>query len=199
MSGISRRSLLLMLIGLGPDGTPGRGELGGITRLQKYMFLLEKEEGLVPSGDGFEFTAYKKGPYSSKLYDDLEFLENLGLLEAQVTSVATDDEAEEMDALTFDFLMGNDEVIESSEEGLAAIEDAYEERRFRLTQRGVEKLRRLLNEPELRPVTDGVRRVKSRFVNHSLNDLLYYVYTQYPNMTTESNIRGKVLRRGRRK
>ena len=188
-----------MLIGLDPKVGLGSGELGGMTRLQKYIYLLEVEESVTPTGDGFQFTPYKKGPYSSKLYDDLEFLENLGYLESEITSVATDDEAEEMDALTFDFLMGDSEAIKRSGEGLAAIEDAYEERRFKLTQKGKEKLKRLVESEQNEPFVEGVRRVKSRFANHSLNDLLHYVYTQYPRMTTESDIKGKVLRHGRRK
>jgi len=198
MARISRRELILLLVGIDPGGGIGATELGGITRLQKYIFLLEKEGSLTLSDEGFDFVPYKKGPYSSQLYDDLEFLENLGLLESQITSVATDDEAEEMEALTFDFLMGDEGKAKASEEGLAATEDAYEERRFRLTKKGRERVERLLNDQAFSAVVDSVRRVKSRFVNHSLNDLLYYVYTHYPEMTTESDIRGKVLRRGGR-
>ena len=44
-----------------------------------------------------------------------------------------------------------------------------------------------------------VRRIKSKYGKYSLNDLLYYVYTKYPDMTTESEIRDKVLRRGQRR
>ena len=39
---ISRRNLLLLLVGLDSDSAG----LGGITRLQKLLFLLEEEEGL---------------------------------------------------------------------------------------------------------------------------------------------------------
>ncbi len=70
---IPRRDLELLVIGADEDG------LNGITRLQKLLFLLEREEGLTRSGADFAFTPYKAGPYSSAIYDDLEFLENLGL------------------------------------------------------------------------------------------------------------------------
>ena len=80
MSNISKHDLTLILLGVDPNGGIGEG-IGGMTRLQKYLFLLDREEQVSPSGPGFEFKAYKAGPYSSKLYDDLEFLENLGSLE----------------------------------------------------------------------------------------------------------------------
>jgi uncharacterized protein YwgA len=80
---IGRRNLLLLLVGTDPGG------VGGITRLQKLLFLLEREEGLEPTERGFEFEAYKAGPYSPQLYDDLEFLENLGYLVSYVTAEAS--------------------------------------------------------------------------------------------------------------
>src|ERR1700737_2224795 len=88
MPEIGRRDIVMLLLGVDPSGEIAEG-IGGMTRLQKLLFLLEKEEGLKPSGDGFSFVEYKAGPYSSKLYDDLEFLENLGLIEGRTTAEAT--------------------------------------------------------------------------------------------------------------
>ena len=56
MSQISRRDLVLLLVGLDKDGDVD-DTIGGITRLQKFLFLLEQECGLTPKGDGFEFQA----------------------------------------------------------------------------------------------------------------------------------------------
>src|SRR5436309_923414 len=53
----------------------------GITRLQKLLFLIEHEGGLRPTNDDFDFEAYKFGPVSKKLYDDLCLLRELGLIE----------------------------------------------------------------------------------------------------------------------
>lgn len=193
---ISSRNLLLLLVGLGSDSTG----LGGITRLQKLLFLLEEEEDLRPTAAGYEFEPYKAGPYSPKLYDDLEFLENLGLLKGEVTSEASDAEAEEVDHLSFDHLMGRDG--EASTEGDvdgAAAADTYEERRFRLTDQGHQQIEQLLQSGDLLPVATKIRRIKSKYGKYSLNDLLYYVYTRYPAMTTESEIRDQVLQRGSRR
>jgi hypothetical protein len=48
------------------------------------------------------------------------------------------------------------------------------------------------------PLTDRIRKVKSRYATYSLNDLLFHVYTKYPETTVASEIRDKVLSRGRR-
>lgn len=197
MPSISKHSLTLLLLGIGAEGEITEG-LGGITRLQKYLFLLEKEGGVTPKEGNFQFEAYKAGPYSSKLYDDLEFLENLGLIQSEVTAQATVEEATEIEELTFDDLMADGAEVDNGEQydGFGA-SDACEERRFILTGEGRTKVEGLLANAEYEPVVNAVRKIKSRFSNHSLSDLLYYVYTKYPDMTTESEIKDKVLRRGR--
>ena len=192
MPEIDRRKVVLLLLGIGPEGELAEG-IGGITRLQKFLFLLEKETGLVPTDGGFEFTAYKKGPYSSKLYDDLEFLENLGFVESEVAAEATPEEAAEIDLLNFDDLMGDGGG--NASETLAP--DSYEERRFRISEEGAKRIRNLLESGTYQPVIDGIRKIKRKYGNYSLKDLLYYVYTKYPEMTTESDIKDKVLRRPR--
>lgn len=197
MPSISKHGLTLLLLGVGAEGGISEG-LGGITRLQKYLFLLEKEGGIIPKEGNFQFEAYKAGPYSSQLYDDLEFLENLGLIESEVTAQATVEEATEIEELTFDDLMGDggEEVDGEQYDGFGA-SDACEERRFILTGEGRRKVEDLLGNAQYQPVVNAVRKIKSRFSSHSLSDLLYYVYTKYPDMTTESEIKDKVLRRGR--
>ena len=193
---VSRRNILLMLVGLDAESSG----MGGITRLQKLLFLLEEEEGLKLTDGGYHFDAYKAGPYSPQLYDDLEFLENLGLIEGKVTSEASEPEAAEVDRLSFDHLMGRD--VEKSLDGDvdgAASADTYEERRFRLTKRGRTRIEELLKSNTVVPVANRIRRVKSKYGKYSLNDLLYHVYTKYPEMTTESEIRDSVLRRGSRR
>ncbi len=196
MATIGRRDLILFLIGMDARGELG-DEVNGMTRLQKLLFLLEKEGGLRASGEGFEFEAWKAGPYSSRLYDDLEFLENLRLVSSESTAEATDAEASEMELeeaaaedVTFEELMGDSP-------GKPPDADAYEERRFRLTQKGLERIERMIQKGEYKPVADGIRKIKSKYASHSLNDLLYHVYTKYPEMTVESEIKEKVLGRHR--
>lgn len=200
MTIISRRDLELLFLGLGATPDELSTSFGGITRLQKFIFLLEREEGIVANRDGFEFTPYKAGPYSPKLYDDLEFLENLGLIESEVAAEATDEEAVEVDELTYENLMGDSAETSDQQlyDGLGAA-DAYEERRYRLTPEGIKKLKNLVGSGKYQPVVDGIRKIKSRYGNHSLSDLLYHIYTKYPDMATESEIKNRVLNRRRGK
>ncbi len=202
MATIGRREMLLLLIGLN-DSEHG---LGGITRIQKLLYLLDTEEHIHPTGEGFDFEAYKAGPYSSRIYDDLEFLENLSLIKRSKVSddletgtlstsaVTSDPEQAETD-LTFEDLMGPEDVMAPEPDEIAPTADSYEETRYTLTDDGKKKMEALLNNREYQPFVEGIRKVKSRFAKYSLNDLLYYVYTRHPEMTTESEIKEKVLRR----
>jgi uncharacterized protein YwgA len=185
-----------MLISVGGNDQLDQS-LGGVTRLTKYLFLLEKEGGVQAEGDAFRFEPYKAGPFSAKLYDDLEFLENLGLLESRVTGSATEEEAAEVERLNIDDLFHDPATDTETSQSGDVYADAFEEREFSLTEEGMNHIQKLTADPEYRPVVDAVRRVKSRFANHSLSDLLRYVYNKYPEMATESEIRDKVMRRGR--
>lgn len=202
MATIGRREMLLLLIGLN-DSEHG---LGGITRIQKLLYLLDTEEHIHPTGEGFDFEAYKAGPYSSRIYDDLEFLENLSLIKrskptddletgALSTSAVTSDPEQAETDLTFEDLMGPEDVMAPEPDEIAPTADSYEETRYTLTDDGKRKMEALLNNREYQPFVEGIRKVKSRFAKYSLNDLLYYVYTRHPEMTTESEIKEKVLRR----
>jgi len=195
MAKISRRGMVLLLLGCGEDGGVSEG-VRGITRLTKLLFLLEREGHVSPSDsdEGFDFKPYDAGPYSSRLYDDLELLENLGYLESRPAGESTDAEAADIDVLDFDHLMGNEA---ASGDDPPAAPEAYEERQFLLTEKGRKKVEDLLATGRYQPVVDGIRKIKSRFGKHSLNDLLYYVYTRHDDMATESKIRDQVLKRRR--
>lgn len=193
MRSIGRRELLLLLIGLGEK--PGDlGSVSGVTRIQKFLFLLEREFGVVPHEDGFDFIPYKAGPYSPKLYDDLELLENLGLVQSQAIGEAALSEVD-IGSLTFGDLVGGDEEMAEG----PCTTDRFEERRYRLTEKGKAKVDELLKEPTLQASCEGIRAIKSKFNCYSLNDILCYVYDRYPDMTVESEIKDRVLGRKRRR
>lgn len=198
MSHINRKDLILLVLGVDLKGDLGEG-INGITRLQKFLYLLEREENLKPNANGFEFVAYKAGPYSAKLYDDLEFLENLGLITSEVTGEATEGEAAEVE-ISFEELMGDcTDTVEGTPSNALMTADVYEERCYRLTENGKDRVEKLFQRGEYEPVVNGIRRIKSKFGKYSLNDLLYYIYTKYDEMATESEIKDKILRRGRRR
>ncbi len=199
-SQIGRRQLVLLTLALQADGSLG-DELRGITRLQKFLFLLQQEYGVVLQGDhALAFKPYKAGPYSKKIYDDLELLENLGLIESTATGDATEAEHAALEDLTFGHLLGSDaESLSSESAELAETSDSFDERRFRLTPAGKSRVEEILKNNATEPFAEGIRKVKSRFANHSLQDLLHYVYTKYDDWTGESEIREQVLARGRRR
>lgn len=178
---LSRTDILILLLGAGPHG---KEAIQGTTRLQKLLFLIENEAGIKPTdGKDFQFSAYKFGPVSKDLYDDLEKLENLGLLEAKGVAEPSESELGEYD-LSFDDLMG-DEEQESKE--------ALEERRFKLTTAGLEWLNSRIT-PRVSPqIADKIRRIRGKYGSFALSDLLYYVYTKYPDWTSASEIRDRVL------
>lgn len=179
---LSRNDILLMLLGAGG----ATQAIQGTTRLQKLLFLVEHEAAIKPTeGRDFGFSAYKFGPVSKELYDDLEKLENLGLLEAKGVAEPSEPELGEYD-LSYDDLMG-DEEQESK--------DALEERRFKLTKRGVEWLNSKILPRVNRDVAEGIRRIRGKYGSFALSDLLYHVYTKYPEWTSASEIKNRVLGR----
>ena len=182
MSMTDRKRLLLMLY-VGDDDVPTAVE--GITRLQKYMFMAEQPElpdADAPDSDGFQ--AYKFGPYSSGLYEDLEFLENLGLLtSAPVAGASTDADAwaAEETELSLDYLLGDDD-----EEAAKA---EVQETRFQLTDEGRKLVEDKILHDSPDEVVEQIHRIKSKFASYSLRDLRRYVYTNYEQWTTASEIK----------
>ncbi len=179
---LTRAQMLMMLL-----AAPVRGKEGepvqGTTRLQKLLFLMEHEAKLKPTkGSDFDFTAWKFGPVSKELYDDLEKLENLGLLESEPVSEPSKTELDEY-GLSFDDLMGEEE---------SRSRDSFEEKKYRLSERGLSWVRAHELDKE---TFDKIRKIKEKYGALSLQDLLHYVYTRFPSMTTASEIKGKVLRR----
>jgi len=189
MPEISSKNLVLLMLGVAKDPSPCDKGINGITRLQKLLFLLENEGSIERIGHAYRFEPYKAGPYSPAIYDDLEFLENLGFINSETSGVATEEEAADLD-FTFDELMADEDL---------KTPDAYDEKRFTLSTEGIKKVKSLLASDQYRPVADSIRRIKSKYGNYSLNDLLYYIYTKYPEMTTESEIKEHVLRKGRKR
>ncbi|MGD2249837.1 MAG: DUF4065 domain-containing protein [Candidatus Methanofastidiosia archaeon] len=75
--------LLLLLYVPGASGEVGEPIIG-ITRLQKTLFLLVKETEIGKKfADELSFQAYKYGPFSSKLYDSINFLREMELIDTK--------------------------------------------------------------------------------------------------------------------
>lgn len=174
-----RRTDILLAL-LAASGSTGVDmPIVGTTRLQKLLFLIENEENIkVTEGDDFNFTAYKFGPVSKEIYDDLTKLENLDLISSSPVAEPSDAERDEF-GLSFEALIGDEEAAE-----------AFEEKQYRITESGKEWLsKRTLPEDDVQKI----RRVKGKYGSLSLSDLLHYVYSKYPRYTTASEIKDRVL------
>lgn len=169
---------IVLLLGA-PGGRDPQGQLEGVTRLEKLIFLLERE---TPARDWItepaEFRSYRFGPFSSKVYEAADKLTAADLLrDSAKTSGDVEDRWESVSALM--------------DEGDL---DPYTTRDFALTERGERYYRVLLS--ELPPNAEGVLTdFKQRFARLPLRQLVRYVYERYPQFTDESEIRDEVLGR----
>jgi len=163
--------LLALLYAPGASGTCAE-PVRGITRLQKLLFLLWKEGDFfrhVPTL--YNFKAYDFGPCMDDLYDDLEFAEDVGLIE--VTEVPSGNEYEGADEegflRDFGFQLAKRET----------------RRDYSLTEDGTEAARSVfdaLDEGD----RDRLTQIKRRFNVMPFFDLLRYVYHKYPAFAKKS-------------
>ena len=148
----------------------------GKTRLQKLLFLFEKEiwkkfklDKHISANALPEFEPYDYGPFSKQIYEDLEFLTSVGLVS------------------------GSGQQVEQDEAFLEEINDANEEEVYKLTELG----KTFVEEGEAGQLSSNQTSVLSDFKakcsKMPLRALLLYVYSKYPEMTTNSKIRDEVL------
>lgn len=177
---------ILLLLLYAPTEKAENKNITGRTRIIKLMFLFQKElfkkfKNDHTSLSEVKFQAWHFGPWSKDIYDDIEFLKNIGFLSVKESGQeASYGEAEEND------LWGNDlEVFEDELEEFAQEEFSLQELGTNFTQTKWEQL------------SDNQRSVlitfKERFNSVPLYALLEYVYTKYPESTEKSKIKDKVL------
>jgi uncharacterized protein YwgA len=174
---------VLLVLLYADDGKRVHAPIEGITRLDKLMFLLSKTEefgGLFE--DDYEFTPYNFGPYATELLDDIEALEEEGLLTSK--SVGPPQGATET----------RDAEIIEEETGEAEVRwDMYPFQSYRLTKDGksiIKKLYDCLTEKQ----KSKLHEIKKSFNRLPLTSLLKYVYEEYPKSASESLIRDRILR-----
>lgn len=174
--------VLLLLYARGPAGTVAE-PITGITRLTKLLFLLEKETN---ASNAFKFVPYKMGPYSSEINPVIEFL----------TSFPTPD-----NPLVFtgdgDAQSGASPEQSRYIEEVASMDDSAQQlsvqnnKQFKLTERG-EKVAKYVWDKQEDEVTYSFELIKKRYGGMSLRQLLKYVYSKYPDMTQNSEIKDYV-------
>lgn len=171
----------------GVEAAPIQGQ----TRLMKMVFLFNKElKKEFKKDESFddavfpEFKAYDYGPYSAQVYADLEFLVNMGFVSVEE---AAGGEISEEERGEFDYwsATGNaDDDVDLTQVG----------KTFTLSPMGKKFVERKVDswgvtENQLKLLTE----FKTRCCEASLHNLLRYVYSRYPDMTTKSKIKDNVL------
>ena len=162
-----------------PGGKEPPGRLEGVTRLEKLIFLLEREtpvrEWMTEKAD---FRSYRFGPFSSKVYEAVDTLAAADLVRDSARNA--DDVTDRWESVNA--LMDEGDL------------DPYTTRDFFLTPRGEQYYGALLS--ELPPNAEKVLAdFKGKFARLPLRQLVRYVYERYPQFTDQSEIRDDILGR----
>jgi hypothetical protein len=184
----SKDILMLLLYAKGHNGQECE-PVQGKTRLMKMVFLFDKEirskfklNKAIPNSAMPDFVAYDYGPFSVQVYEDLEFLIEMGFVEA---STVGDTEILDEEVREYEYWQATTNYDDPS--GMEFQEQ------FRLTDLG----KQFVEEKLLIGISTNQRRAldefKSRCTAADLRTLLRYVYSKYPNMATGSKIKDKVL------
>jgi hypothetical protein len=172
---IETDDLVVLLLGApGPPGQPS-GNVDGITRLEKLVFLIEKERKPDWLTEDAGFVSHNFGPFSSKIYTAVDTLTAANLITDSGSPAASTEDAWETENI-----IGQE------------APDPYATRNFELTDRG-----RRYYEALLRELPSGVEEdlgdFKKRFAALPLRQLIRYVYERHPDFTDKSIIRDDVL------
>lgn len=175
-----RKDFILLLLAAG-GATEDAEPIVGVTRLQKYLFLLQeayqwpKKFGV---SDPYDFKPYDYGPFDAQLYDDLQFLENAGLInlkDAGPEPVADDEESR---GQAFEWGTVSPEV--------APWEDDNRIYQYALTQQGTDFVHRYRLDSE---DWSTLRNLKKEWNAKPLQTLLRWLYREYPKWAENTKLR----------
>jgi len=164
-----------------PDDEMDAAPVTGRTRLQKMLFLLAKEHRIDRAVAGFyEFTPYRFGPFNARIYDDIEFLENVGLVCEETTSgqVPLPEAVEAKEA--YAGALAETDVEEGG--------SPYTEARYQLTQTGRDFVEENIWPSLPAQTREAFLRVKRLYNRAPLAALLRHVYRNYREYTEKSEL-----------
>ncbi len=166
----------------------------GAVRLTKMMFLFNEQIAQVLKSKGLDseklpdFIAYNYGPFSKDVYEQIELFTGIGFV--QTTDLYSQEEMSDLDdVVETEFI---DECYKDGNE--LKNDNNYWE--YSIADRGVGFV-----ENELLPGLTGeqlevLQAFKRRITTMPIKQLLYYVYTKYPDYTDKSLIKDEVLHSG---
>lgn len=161
----------------------------GKTRLMKMIFLFDKEirqkfnlEKTIPQEVMPVFEAHNFGPFAAQVYEDLEFLVEMGFVD--VVGVSEKEELLEDEKQEYEYWQAK-----------SKDEECPFPEQFSLTELGKEFVeKKLISELDNKQL-EILDEFKKRCTSASLKALLKYVYSRYPETTKNSTIRDEVLGR----
>ena len=152
-----------------------KSTLNGITRLEKLIFLLDRETSFEGIARFFPFEPHNFGPFSKEVYEAVEFLEGCELIDVRERTYTSPYTASDDDKLLSQI---------SDEAGDAPAT----EKCFALTANG-QKVARIMHDGlagKRQADVDEVDGIIRKYGTRPLNHLIRYVYHQYPAMTSKS-------------
>ena len=172
----NRKDLLLLVLGAS-EAAP----VVGVTRLQKYLYLLQTDyrwDQVFQLSEPYDFRPYDFGPFDSQVYADLEFLRNVGLVEARLLGDEPRAENDELRHLSTEWATSDPEFAPWEEEDQVAA--------YSLTERGQEFVREFALDPERANELEGL---KAKWNNRSLTELLRWLYKSHPDSATNTKLK----------
>lgn len=173
---------IVLLLGAGVESGQ-RAQIKGITRLEKLIFLLERETNSSDwLNDTADFEAYNFGPFSRKVYEAVETL--------SAAEIITD--SAQLSSNDMDTWEARAAIDEATDTGNPYSGNPYTTRNFELTERGWRYFNALKSEVGTENLKE-LSSFKGQFARLPLRQLVRYVYQRYEQFTTKSLIRDQVL------
>ena len=181
----SAADLIILLLYAKGSSRKINEEIKGITRMEKLIYLLLKEGGFEEIlSKEIKFEPYDFGPYSPEIYDLLESLKGMGIVDVREERVS---DIKDIIDIYYAEAQGQ---IEESTDNIMEIYSLSKDRGFKIA----DMLRKRATEDELK----AIESIKTKYNNMKLNDLLRYVYKTYPDSAKKSKIIEEILGFGKR-
>lgn len=165
----------------------------GRTKLTKMMYLFEKQIYNKFFKDSIEialpdFQPYYFGPFSKQLFDDLTFFESVGLIVANETNIplSVADKVELENAF-------DESIIDEWDEARFEDEEEFFESSYTLSDGGKKYVAEKVWDEFSQVQKDKLKAFKAQINTISLDALLRYVYTKYPEDAKKSLIADKYI------
>lgn len=169
-----------------------KSPIKGSVRLTKMMYLFNKEiKPIIEKKGGQcdklpEFIPYNFGPFSKDLYEQIELFKGIGFISTKEVP-SKEIMVEEVDDWEENPYIG--EVLNDEEH--LTFNKIYVE--YTIAAMGISYYENVIRKQLNSATIELLEQFKKKIVRISVKNLLYYVYSKYPEMTTNSLIKKEVL------